>query len=95
VSEALTWDIPKEQFRRTTASNSAYTKGNNWLEGKTQRETRLKELIALKKKIEADCEWIGRKVNDDSVYSLEDKLIKEVDSQILEIWRELQAYKGL
>jgi len=36
VSEALTWDIPKEQFRRTTTSNSAYTKGNNWLEGKTQ-----------------------------------------------------------
>lgn len=80
VSEALTWDIPKDQFRRTTTSQSAYVKGNNWIEGKSQREAWLKDLIALKKKIEQDCERIGTKTNDSSVVSLEGKLVKEVDA---------------
>jgi len=95
VSEALTWDIPKENLWRTTASTSAYVKGSNWIEGKSQRETWLKDLLALKKKIEQDCEKIGWRSSDDNVQTLEEKLVKEVDGQILELRRELQAYKGL
>ena len=80
VAEALTWDIPKDNFRRTNASTSAYVKGSNWIEGKSQRETWLKDLIALKKKIEEDCDWIGRRSSaKDDVQTLENWLIKEGD----------------
>jgi len=95
VSEALTWDIPKEHLWRTTASTSAYVKGSNWIEGKAQREARLKDLLALKKKIEQDCEKIGWRSSDGNVQTMEEKLVKEVDTQILELRWELQAYKGL